>query len=80
LHYYKNVRVSQSACCSLCTSDSRCITAVYSPLGECRLHDARNCDPFPNRGWTVMIKKKTSDTIVDRAVATPDLSTLVTPL
>merc|ERR1711865_1329532 len=77
--FYKNVRVSQSACCSLCTNDSRCRTAVYSPHGECHLHDATDsAHPFADRGWTLMIKK--TQTIVELAVATPDLSTLVTAL
>merc|ERR1712166_1124390 len=30
-----------SACCTLCAGDSRCRTAVYSPFGECHLHDAK---------------------------------------
>merc|ERR1712195_361917 len=77
--FYKNVKVSQSACCSLCTNDSRCRTAVYSPQGECHLHDATDsAHPFADRGWTLMIKK--TQTIVDLAVATPDLSTLVAAL
>merc|ERR1712166_1226106 len=77
--FYKNVRVSQSACCSLCTNDSRCRTAVYSPQGGCHLHDATDsAHPFADRGWTLMIKK--TQTIVDLAVATPDLSTLVAAL
>merc|ERR1712166_1313835 len=77
--FYKNVRVSQSACCILCTKDSRCRTAVYSPQGECHLHDATDsAHPFADRGWTLMIKK--TQTIVDLAVATPDLSTLVAAL
>merc|ERR1712166_358134 len=72
-------RVSQSACCSLCTNDCRCRTAVYSPQGECHLHDATDsAHPFADRGWTLMIKK--TQTIVDLAVATPDLSTLVAAL
>merc|ERR1712195_223857 len=72
-------RVSQSVCCSLCTNDSRCRTAVYSPQGECHLHDATDsAHPFADRGWTLMIKK--TQTIVDLAVATPDLSTLVAAL
>merc|ERR1712194_752850 len=38
--FYKNVTVSQSDCCDLCANDARCRTAVYSPIGECHLHDA----------------------------------------
>jgi len=54
--YYKNVRISQSACCSLCSSDSRCRTAVYSPWGECHLHDATDsAHPFAIRGWMLMM-------------------------
>merc|ERR1711907_203174 len=78
LDYYKNVRVSKSACCSLCASDARCRTAVYSPQGECHLHDAKDsARPFSIRGWMLMSKM---ETIVDLAVATPELSTLVTAL
>jgi len=78
--FYKNVRISQSACCSLCTSDSRCRTAVYSPKGECHLHDAKDsAHPFSIRGWMLMTKPA-GQTIVDLAVATPELSTLVTAL
>merc|ERR1740117_1696182 len=78
--FYKNVRVSQSACCSLCNSESRCRTAVYSPQGECHLHDALDsAHPFSDRGWMLMTKP-TGKTIVDLAVATPELSTLVTAL
>merc|ERR1711865_896329 len=53
--FYKNVKISQSACCSLCAGDSRCRTAVYSPTGECHLHDAKDsAKPFGDRGWMLM--------------------------
>jgi len=53
--FYKNVKISQSACCSLCSRDSRCRTAVYSPKGECHLHDATDsAHPFADRGWMLM--------------------------
>jgi len=53
--FYKNVKISQSACCSLCSRDSRCRTAVYSPEGECHLHDATDsAHPFADRGWMLM--------------------------
>merc|ERR1711865_1322939 len=55
LDYYKNVKVSQSGCCDLCASDSRCRTAVYSPRGECHLHDAKDsARAFRKRGWMLM--------------------------
>jgi uncharacterized surface protein with fasciclin (FAS1) repeats len=80
LDYYKNVRVSQSACCTLCASDSRCRTAAYSPRGECHLHDALDsAHPFLDPGWMLMMKP-TAKNIVDIAAATPELSTLVTAL
>jgi len=66
--FYKSVRVSQSACCTLCTSDSRCRTAVYSPQGECHLHDALDsARPFPDAGWTLMSQ---TQNIVDVAAVT----------
>ena len=78
--FYKNVKVSQNDCCNLCTSDSRCRTAVYSPFGECHLHDALDsAHPFTDYGWMLMTKPA-SKSIVDLAVATPDLSTLVAAL
>merc|ERR1712028_88126 len=53
--FYKNVKISQSACCTLCAGDSRCRTAVYSPFGECHLHDAKDsAKPFGDRGWMLM--------------------------
>ena len=53
--FYKNVKITQDACCSLCTGDSRCKTAVYSPRGECHLHDATDsARPFTDRGWMLM--------------------------
>ena len=56
--FYKNVKISQSACCTLCAlcaGDSRCRTAVYSPYGECHLHDAKDsAKPFSDRGWMLM--------------------------
>ena len=76
----QNVRVSQSACCNLCGSDSRCRTAVYSPTGECHLHDASDsAHPFSILGWTLMTFEA-SNTIVDLAAANKDLSTLVAAL
>ena len=56
--FYKNVRITQNACCSLCFSDTRCRTAVYSPQGECHLHDAHDsAHPFTDRGWMLMTMK-----------------------
>jgi len=86
LDYYKNVKVSQSGCCDLCASDSRCRTAVYSPRGECHLHDAKDsARAFRKRGWMLMVvtpapPTPTTKNIVQLAQATPDLSTLVTAL
>jgi len=86
--FYENVKVSQSDCCNLCGSDSRCRTAVYSPQGECHLHDAKDSAlPFTDRGWMLMAvtpsppaPSPTSKNIVQLAQGNPDLSTLVTAL
>lgn len=84
--FYKNVKISQSECCDLCTSDSRCKTSVYSPQGECHLHDAKDSAlPFADRGWMLMTHTPAPPTpagsnIVQLAEATPDLSTLVKAL
>jgi len=88
LDFYKNVKASQSDCCNLCGSDSRCRTAVYSPGGECHLHDARDsAKPFADRGWMLMAvtpspptPPPTSKNIVQLAQSNPDLSTLVAAL
>jgi len=83
--FYKNVKVSQGDCCDLCASDTRCRTAVYSPRGECHLHDAKDsARPFAIHGWMLMVVTPAPPTptqnIVQLAQATPDLSTLVTAL
>merc|ERR1719506_924294 len=88
LKFYKNVRVSQSDCCNLCASDSRCRTAVFSPQGECHLHDASDSHlPFAVRGWMLMIPNSSppapqpkKQNIVQLAEHTADLSTLVSAL
>merc|ERR1711865_796625 len=86
LDYYKNVKVSQSGCCDLCASDSMCRTAVYSPWGECHLHDLKDsARPHHSRGWMLMSvtpapPTPTTKNIVQLAQTTPDLSTLVTAL
>jgi len=78
LKFYKNVRVSQSDCCNLCASDSRCRTAVFSPQGECHLHDASDSHlPFAAAGWMLMIPGAAQQNIVQLAEHTADLSTLV---
>merc|ERR1711981_383707 len=80
LQFYKNVRITQSACCDLCASDSRCRTAVYSPAGECHLHDANDSHlPFSDRGWMLMTPGAPTPTqnIVQLAESVKDLSTLV---
>ena len=75
--FYKNVKISQSACCELCSTDTRCRTAVYSPNGECHLHDATDsAHPFGDLGWTLMTFASKTKTIVDVASTTADLSTL----
>merc|ERR1719326_1659934 len=88
--FYKNVRESQAECCNLCASDSRCKTAVYSPSGECHLHDANDSHlPFTRIGWMLMTVDPTppspgpspkGQNIVELAEATPELSTLVKAL
>ena len=85
LDYYKNVKVSQGDCCDLCASDTRCRTAVYSPRGECHLHDAwDSARAFADRGWMLMVVTPAPPTptqnIVQLAQATPSLSTLVQAL
>lgn len=85
--FYKNVKVSQSECCNLCGSDSRCRTAVYSPQGECHLAKD-SARPFAAGGWMLMAvtpsppapSPPTSKNIVQLAQGIPDLSTLVTAL
>jgi len=85
--FYKNVKISQSDCCNLCASDSRCRTAVYSPQGECHLHDAKDSAlPFHDAGWMLMAVTPApapgpkGQNIVQLAQSVPDLSTLVTAL
>lgn len=83
LDFYKNVKVSQSECCDLCGSDRRCRTAVYSPQGECHLHDAADsAHPFADPGWMLMAvtPSPVTQNIVQLAQGNPDLSTLVTAL
>jgi len=81
--FYSNTKISQSECCDLCGSDKRCRTAVYSPTGECHLHDADDSHlPFAIGGWMLMSVNPApkGQNIVELAQATPDLSTLVTAL
>jgi len=79
LQFYKNVKISQIECCSLCASDSVCRTAVYSPRGECHLHDAWDRHrAFTDPGWMLMIPApQPKENIVQLAEHTAVLSTLV---
>jgi len=76
--FYSNTKISQSDCCDLCASDSRCRTAVYSPQGECHLHDAKDsAHPFGDHGWMLMSFAPAEKNIVELAESVKDLSTLV---
>jgi len=84
--FYKNLKISENSCCDLCASDSRCRTAVYSPAGECHLHDTNDSHlPFSIAGWMLMTPsaptpKPQGQNIVQLAKSDKDLSTLVQAL